>query len=111
MCRAAMLMLGLSTEAPPRAPREILTSPSDSRILIASRKVGRDTPNRAIGSASPVRESLISRIPRTIWLRSSLETSSAALGILTVDETLDEMLDETLTALLVLLLRAMHSLA
>src|SRR3984893_9245032 len=99
MCRAAMLMLGLRTEAPPRAPREILTSPSDSRIRIASRRVGRDTPNRAISSASPVREGPILRIPRTIWLRSSLETSSAALGILTVDETLEE----TLTALLVLL--------
>jgi len=57
MCRAAMLMFGLKTEAPPRAPREMLMSPSDSRIRMASRSVGRETPNRVISSPSAASES------------------------------------------------------
>jgi hypothetical protein len=59
----------------------MLISPSDSRIRMASRNVGRDTPKRRIISDSAGNESPSLSVPRTIRLRKSCETISAALGM------------------------------
>src|SRR6185369_3654667 len=80
MWRVATPMSGRCTTAPPRAPRVTLMRPSDSRMRTASRSVGRDTPKAAMSSPSDDSVSPSFSSPRTIWLRSCLATSSAALG-------------------------------
>ena len=86
-CRAATDRSGVTTWAPPRAPRRTVSSDSASRIRNASRSVGRDTPNCSCSSASggsrlPGRSS-----PRTIWPRSRAAISSAVFGARTAGRT------------------------
>ena len=75
-CFAARSGPGLQATAPPCAPRWMVIRESDSSMRKASRKVGRDMPNRSIRSASAGRLSPSSISPRIIWLRNSLAISS-----------------------------------